>query len=86
MEQNELSKEQEVKIQATLAMQRMFNTSDGIIALELLSKICNENESTYVDMNPNGSSYKEGQRSIILVIRNMLNKDYNKVKQEKAEL
>ena len=86
MEQNELVKEQEKKIQAVLAMQRMFDTEDGILALDLLGRICNENESTYVDQNPNGSSYKEGQRSVILVIKKMLSKDYNKVKQEKAEL
>lgn len=47
--------------------------------------MCNENEPTYVDQNPNGSSYKEGQRSIILGIRNIMNKTFEQ-KQEKAEL
>lgn len=69
----------------TKLFQSLFLSSDGKEVLKELSKMCNENEPTYVDQNPNGSSYKEGQRSIILGIRNIMNKTFEQ-KQEKAEL
>jgi len=67
-----------------LAFQSLLNTPNGDLILKKLSKMCNENEPTHVDQNPTGSSYKEGQRSVILGIRKMLNKNVNIVKQEKA--
>ena len=48
--------------------------------------MCNENVPTYVDQNPNGTAYKEGQRSIILGIRNKLNKTFNQLEQKEAKL
>ena len=69
-----------------LAFQRLFAQPDGSQVLKKLSQMCNENEPTFVDQNPTGSAYKEGQRSIILGIRKMLEKNINEIKQEKAEV
>lgn len=62
-----------------------FDTDSGKRFLEVLSGMCNECKPTYVDGNPNGSAYKEGQRSIMLGIRNMLSADLGKERQEKAK-
>lgn len=69
-----------------IAAQKLFLTSDGALVLDKISDMCNENKPTYVDQNPNGTAYKEGQRSIILGIRSLLNKTFNIKEQEKAEL
>jgi hypothetical protein len=61
-----------------------FDTDSGKRFLEVLSGMCNENKPTYIDGNPNGSAYKEGQRSIILGIRNMLNADLGREIKRKA--
>lgn len=61
-----------------------FTSEGGKRVLERISVLCNETEPTYVDSNALGTAYKEGQRSVILHIRKMLNKDPNKQKQEKA--
>lgn len=61
-----------------------FTSEGGRRVLDRLSKLCNENDPTYVDDNAMGTAYKEGQRSVILHIRNMLAKDPNIVKQETA--
>ena len=66
-----------------LATQRLFKSPDGVVVLEKLSKMCNENEPTFVDQNPTGSAYKEGQRSIILGLRRLIKKEFKPV-QEKA--
>jgi hypothetical protein len=64
----------------------LFKSENGKFVLKKISKMCNENEPTYVDQNPTGTAYKEGQRSIILGIRNQLNKTFGKPEQERAEL
>ncbi len=70
----------------TLAAQRLFKSPDGVVVLKKLSKMCNENEPTFVDQNPTGSAYREGQRSIILGIRKLLGKTFDKPVQEKATI
>ena len=69
-----------------LTVQKVFATEDGLFVLKKISEMCNENKPTYVDHNPNGTAYKEGQRSIILGIRSLLNKTFNIEKQEKSKL
>ena len=61
-----------------------FTSEGGKRVVERLSKLCNENEPTYVDGNTHGSAYKEGQRSVILHIRRMLAKNPHEEKQEVA--
>ncbi len=70
--------------QLIMDAQNTFTSEGGKRVLERLSILCNENEPTFVDQNPNGTAYKEGQRSVILHIRKLLAKDPNVVKQEKA--
>ena len=82
----ELKKRAEEKQNLALRIQKALDTSDGKILLEHLSKLCHENESTYVDQNPNGAAYKEGQRSVILNLRIMLSKNINKNIQKEAKL
>ena len=72
------------KNQIALAIQKCFDTPDGKIALNRLSRLCNENEPCYVDGNPMGTAYKEGQRSVILHIRKLLAKNINEEKQVKG--
>jgi hypothetical protein len=68
------------------AVQRLMKKSDGQTLLKHLSKMCHENEATYVDQNSDGTAFKEGQRSVIINLRLLLNKDLSKAKQEKAKL
>lgn len=69
----------------TLTVQSLLDSENGRFFLKLLSEMCNENKPTYVDQNPNGTAYKEGQRSIILGIRAQLNKTFNEPEQEKEK-
>ena len=66
------------------AFQSLLESENGKLVLEALSVMCNENVPTYIDQNPNGSAYKEGQRSIILGIRNQLKKQVIESKQKEA--
>ena len=84
--QEALAKRQKEIRELALAFQKLFASENGKLVLEEISRMCKENKPTYVDMNPNGSAYHEGQRSIILGIRNMLNKTFNQPEQERAEL
>ena len=82
----ELSERLAKQMDLSKAFQSLFESENGKLVLSELSRMCNENKPTYVDQNPNGSAYKEGQRSVILGIRNQLNKEFNKPDQETAEL
>lgn len=64
--------------------QNTFTSEGGKRVLERLSELCNENEPTYVDGNTHGTTYKEGQRSVILHINIMLKKDPYKERQTEA--
>ncbi len=70
----------------TKSFQELFASKNGKFVLSELSRMCKENEATYVDQNPHGTCYREGQRSIILGIRSQLNKTFTKPVQESAEL
>ena len=84
--QKELAKRIKDQKELALAFQELFATDNGKVVLKELSRMCKENKPTYVDQNPNGTAYSEGQRSIILGIRNMLSKTFNQKEQERAEL
>ncbi len=77
---------QEKQKELAIAFQRLFASENGNLVLDEISRMCNENKPTYVDQNPNGSAYREGQRSIILGIRSQLNKTFNQIVQENAKL
>jgi len=82
----QLVERQEAQKELAKSFQDLFSSELGKTVLNEISRMCNENKPTYVDQNPNGSAYKEGQRSIILGIRNLLNKTFNQPVQERAEL
>ena len=84
--QKELNLRIDQQKEIALTFQKLFASGDGKVVLSKISQMCKENEPTYVDQNPNGSAYHEGQRSIILGIRKLLNKTFNQPKQEKSEL
>ena len=79
-------KRQSLQKEIVLTLQGVFASPDGKVALSKISQMCNEHEPTYVDQNPNGTAYKEGQRSVIIGIRKMMNKTFSDKVQEKAEL
>jgi hypothetical protein len=85
-QKKELQKRTKEQNQIVLSVQKALASPDGKVLLKKLSQMCNENEPTFIDMNPTGTAYKEGQRSIIIGIRKMLNKNINEQKQGKAEL
>ena len=62
-----------------LDFQKAFATDSGKQVLGYLSRTCHESEPTYVEGNTHGTAYKEGQRSIILHIREMLAKELKDV-------
>ena len=63
-----------------------FDTDSGKRFLEeVLSMMCKENKPTYVSGDTHHSTYQEGQRSIILGIRNMLSANLEKDIQGKAK-
>ena len=64
-----------------LTFQGIFESNDGKLVLSKLSKMCKEHEPTYVDQNPNGTAYREGQRSIIIGIRKLMSKTFEERKQ-----
>jgi len=74
--QNELSR----------MFQKIFDLPEGKLVLKEISKMCRENSPTYVDQNPYGTAYREGQRSIILGINSHINKTFNQTVQKEAKL
>ena len=82
----ELKKRQTQQKEQTQLLQGVFESPNGKLVLKEISKMCNEHEPTYVDHNPNGTAYKEGQRSIIIGIRKIMNKTFNQEIQTKANV
>ena len=70
----------------TMLCKETFDTDSGKKFLEeVLSAMCKEKKPTYVGKDTHHSAYQEGQRSIMLGIRNMLNKDLGKEIQKKGK-
>ncbi len=84
-QEKELQKRNE-QIKEKAKLFQVFNTPEGKALLSVLSDMCKEHEPTYVDHNPNGTAYNEGQRSIIIGIRKQLKKTFNEPKQLKAKV
>jgi hypothetical protein len=62
-----------------------FATEGGKRVLERLSKLCRENEPSFVDRNTHYTAYNEGKRCVILHIRKMLAKDPYQERQTTAK-
>ena len=81
-----LARRQSKQKEETALLRGVLDSPNGKEFLKRISEMCKENEATYVDHNPNGTAYHEGQRSIVLGIRKILNRTFNQPVQEKAVL
>ena len=52
-----------------------FGTDEGKRILEDLSKRCHEFVTTHAKENSHESAFLEGQRSVLIFIKNMINKE-----------
>lgn len=57
-----------------------FSSEEGKRVLANLSRLCCENDTTYIDGNSYGTAFNEGKRRVILYIRWLLNADPSTVK------
>jgi len=62
------------------AYKQIFNSDDGKIVLSDLEKRCHFWSTTNVKGDSHESAYMEGQRSVLLFIKSMLQKDNEKGK------
>jgi len=62
------------------AYQRIFNSDDGKIIISDLEKRCHFWSTTNVKGDSHESAYMEGQRSVLLFIKSMLQNDNTKGK------
>jgi len=62
-----------------------FGTPEGKRTLDVISHFCSEHESTYVKGDTHDTAFQEGTRCVILYIREIMAKDPNRVRQEKAK-
>ena len=53
----------------------VFNTKDGERVLEHLSKVCFLDVTSFTPGDPHSTSFKEGQRSIVLQILKFIERD-----------
>lgn len=60
--------------------QYIFNTDEGKEVLSDLEKRCHYHSTTNVKGDSHESAYMEGQRSVLLFIKQMLQKENNNVK------
>lgn len=71
--------------QLLIDFKECFGTEGGKRVLARLSKLCRENEASYVDHNTHYTAYNEGKRCVILHIRSMLAKDPYQERQKTAK-
>jgi hypothetical protein len=62
------------------AYKQIFNSDDGKIVLSDLEKRCHFWSTTNIKGDSHESAYMEGQRSVLLFIKSMLQKDNEKGK------
>jgi hypothetical protein len=68
-------------VELTKAYQRVFKSKDGETILEDLEKRCNVNNTSFSE-NPHETSFREGQRQVVLFIKSILNKNLKENKNE----
>ena len=54
------------------AYKALFESQEGQLVLDDLSKQCYEKAVTFVDQNPTGSAFNEGKRFVLLHVRSMM--------------
>ena len=58
----------------TKTYQRVFKSEDGKTVLEDLEKRCNVHHTSF-STDPHETSYREGQRQVVLFIKSIINKN-----------
>ena len=61
-------------IELTKTYQRVFKSDDGKTVLEDLEKRCNVHNTSFSN-DPHETSYREGQRQVVLFIKSITNKN-----------
>lgn len=68
-------------VELTKTYQRVFKSSDGETILEDLEKRCNVNNTSFSE-NPHETSFREGQRQVVLFIKSIVNKNLKEKQDE----
>jgi hypothetical protein len=61
-------------IELTKTYQRVFKSEDGQTVLSDLEKRCNVHQTSFSN-DPHETSYREGQRQVVLFIKSIINKN-----------
>ena len=61
-------------VELTKTYQRVFKSEDGETVLEDLEKRCNVHNTSFSN-NPHETSFREGQRQVVLFIKSIINKN-----------
>ena len=65
--------EKDIK-QLTINYKQTFTSESGVKVLDDLKKRCSYETTSFVQGDSHDSAFREGQRSVVLFINNMLNK------------
>ena len=64
-------------LERIVAIQRVFETNDGKVLLDVLSDICFENEDAFVVADSDRRvNYVLGRLSVVKALRDMINKEF----------
>tara|TARA_R100001594_G_scaffold1645_1_gene7030 strand:+ start:8368 stop:8607 length:240 start_codon:yes stop_codon:yes gene_type:complete len=66
--------------QLVIAYKQVFNSDNGKKVLEDLERRCSYHTTTHIKGDSHESAFLEGTRSVILFIKNMLNKKHEEEK------
>ena len=66
--------------QLVIAYKQVFNSDNGKKVLEDLERRCSYHTTTHIKGDRHESAFLEGTRSVILFIKNMLNKKHEEEK------
>lgn len=76
-----MTDEERIKI---IAYQSCFNSMHGKAVLKDLSNYCFEHRSTFVEHSQDKQNVNNGKRSVMLHIKEMMNKDTHKHEEKKT--
>ena len=71
----------EFAIQQTVCIQKLFGGNDGELGLKAIDGITGYNNDPF-DPDPYKSAYKAGKRAVSVILRDMIERDIKKAKQE----
>ncbi len=71
----------EFAIEQTVRIQKLFSGNDGELGLKAIDGITGYNNDTF-HPDPYQSAYNAGKRAVSIILRNMMERDIKKAKQE----